>query len=236
MGAIDNLNASEFPDIFRRLRALETATPLSNASIGSGGIRVHSGGMITIENGGLRVTGTAEIIGALIASGTIDFTGNVTISGPLTIEGTTDITGDTTVAGTLTTSGPLHVNGTTDISGDLDVDGTLDINGVATLNNDLNVQGGGKIVAGAITLDPASLGGKLGFSNGTYVAATPNGAQLAQGDSAVFVSASQAGIARAGVGFFVDGTSPVFTGLPTTSEPANLHVSLTTGRVSLSTA
>jgi len=85
VGQIDDLNGSSLPDILRRLRALEFASNQNNMAVGRGGIRVHSGGVITIENGGLVVTGSAEIVGELLASGVIVLSGEVTVSGPLTV-------------------------------------------------------------------------------------------------------------------------------------------------------
>lgn len=105
MSALDNLSTGELQDILRRLRVLETAAGLQSSSIGAGGLRVHSGGVITIENGGLKVTGSAEIIGSLVASGTIEFNGPVDITGPLTIAGKADITGPTKVTGNLDVEG-----------------------------------------------------------------------------------------------------------------------------------
>lgn len=139
MSRIDNLNSGELKDILRRLRILETATPMNNAAIGRSGLTVYDGGMITIENGGLRVTGTAEIIGELIASGSIIFNGPVRITGDLDIEGLTQIMGDLILAaGGKFTAGTIELNpdgsakfGTLTI----DPDGTL-TSGEATINPD----------------------------------------------------------------------------------------------------
>lgn len=139
MGQINNLAQGDFDDVLRRLRALEFATNQNNMAIGRGGLSVYDGGMITIENGGLRVTGTAEIIGRLIASGSIEFNGPVTITGPLDITGLTQIMGDLILAaGGKFTAGTIELNpdgsakfGTLTI----DPDGTL-TSGEATINPD----------------------------------------------------------------------------------------------------
>lgn len=179
MSKIHNLNAGDFPDLLRRVRTLETATPLNNASIGRNGLRVYDGGVITIENGGLHVTGSATIIGALNADGTINMsgifiasgemrlngstvaTGDFTISGPLLVDGNTTFNGELDINGPLTVTGDTKLDGKTDIGGNttvtgdldvkgpLDVTGTLDIKGKSTLQNDLTVQAGGKIKVGA---------------------------------------------------------------------------------------
>ncbi|AOY72047.1 hypothetical protein ARZXY2_2517 [Arthrobacter sp. ZXY-2] len=190
MAAIDNLaNDDSLAGLVKRVRRLENGTPQNNAGIGRGGMTVYDGGMITIENGGLRVNGSAEIIGTLNADGTINMTGifiasgemqlngttiatgqfnidgpllvdgNTTFNGELTINGITNITGDTTVTGKLVTDGPVDINGLTKITGDLEVSGTMDINGPTTLNNDLTVAEGKKIRLGGLTLENTGTGG-----------------------------------------------------------------------------
>jgi cytoskeletal protein CcmA (bactofilin family) len=220
VGQIDNLNAGQIPNILARLAKLERGTPMNNAAIGRGGIEVYDGGVIRITNGGLSVTGKATIEGTLQADGTITFTGKFTQSGPTTF------TGETTF------DGLTHLNGDTDVTGKLDVDGPmtttgpLDVEGVTTLKNDLNVTTG-KIKAGNVTIDPAHLSGSVKFDNGTYVAATPNGAQLVKpGGGAVTVSAGQADMSVVGGGgVIVDGVGVSLQGLPETSEKPNLYIS-----------
>lgn len=235
MGQIDHLNGgTELRDLFRRLRALETSSSLNNAAIGRGGIRVHSGGKIKIENGGLEVTGSATISGTLVASGDIDMsgsftaTGDVNLNGPTEITGVTTVAGDTTVTGDFTVSGPTHLNGTTDVAGDTTVTGTFDVNGpmkttgtlsvegVTTLKNDLNVTTG-KIIAGGMTVDPDVSGGALKFAGGSIVAESAD---------SVVINAPQ---------FIILNTDTKIVGnvfmddLPTTTQPANLYVHPTTG-------
>lgn len=248
MGQIDNLNDSNLRGILDRLTRLERAAPLNNAAIGRGGITVYDGGMITIENGGLRVTGSAEIIGTLIASGIINFTGDVTISGPLDVTGTTTISGNTTVTGTFTTNGPLdvngttsldgdttvngplHVNGATDINGNLDVDGTMDINGVTTLNNDMNVQGGGIINVGPnMSLNPAAFGGSIQFYSGGGVENASGVTAIKGAGNAGFISDTTASVFAASNSVNVSPSAVEITGpvelnsLTTTTEPANVY-------------
>lgn len=242
MGLINNLTQGMVADIFRRLRALETASPMNAGAVGSGGFEVYDGGVITISNGGLNVTGTARITGTLQADGTIALTGTLTQSGPSTftgdtklngpthINGNTDITGNMTSTGTFTNNGPTNLNGATKTTG------TLSVEGVTTLKNDLNVTTG-KIVAGGVTVDPAYLSGSVKFSNGTYLAATPNGAQLVKtgGGGAVTVSSAQADMG-AGAGAVIANNSGVtLQGLPTTSLKPNLYID-SSGLVYRSTA
>lgn len=112
MVAIDNLaNDDSLAGLVRRVRKLENGTPQNNAGIGRGGMTVYDGGMITIENGGLRVTGSAEIIGQLIASGIIDFTGEVNISGPMDVSGLVQLMNDLVVlAGGKIRAGSIELN------------------------------------------------------------------------------------------------------------------------------
>lgn len=148
MGLINNLSQSQLGDIFRRLRALENASPMNSGAVGSGGFEVYDGGVITISNGGLNVTGTATISGVLNADGTVTLSGTVGISGPLTISGNTSITGNVTSTGTFTNNGPTNLNGATKTTG------ALSVEGVTTLKNDLNVTTG-KIIAGQTTIRPS---------------------------------------------------------------------------------
>lgn len=139
MAGLHDLSAGAyFADRDKRQRAMETAAPLRNASIGAGGLRVHSGGVITIENGGLRVTGTAEIIGKLIASGQIEFNGPVRITGPLDITGLTQIMGDLAIkAGGKLTAGTIELN----------PDGSAKF-------GTLTISPTGKLTSGSATIDP----------------------------------------------------------------------------------
>jgi len=198
MGLIDNLSQSQIGEIFRRLRALENASPMNSGAVGEGGFEVYNGGVITISNGGLNVTGTATITGTLQADGTIAFTGTLTQSGPSTFTGTTNlngptnINGATTIAGNVTSTGTFTNNGPTNLNGATKTTGTLSVEGVTTLKNDLNVTTG-KVKAGNVTIDPSYLSGSVKFANGTNLASTPNGAQMTEpGGGVVAVGAGQA--------------------------------------------
>ena len=182
MAGLDDLSRGELADILRRLRQLETASPLQNASIGSNGLRVYDGGVITIQNGGLRVTGTATITGTLQADGTITFTGTFNQSGPTTF------TGDTKL------NGPTHINGATDIKGSLSVEGA------STLKGNLSVTGSGKITAGNTVIDPSASNGGVTFASGggvggnggnVVVKGTGNAGLITDTTAAVFAGASQ---------------------------------------------
>ena len=220
MAGLDDLSRGELADILRRLRILETASPLQNASIGEDGIRVYGGGVINIENGGLVVNGTATIHGVLNADGTINFTGPVTISGPLTISGATDITGNTTVAGDLDVDGPMTTTG------------TLSVEGVTTLKNDLNVTTGKVRVGSALTIDPAVDGGGLSFSSGAKLSNSSGGIGLQLGGAVsgvtpfgAFMGTSGANILTSQADGIVGVTGKLQVGtLPNTTQAANVYV------------
>ena len=187
MARTDNLDRDPMRDLLRRVRALEKATPLNNASIGRNGLRVHDGGVITIENGGLKITGTAEVIGELIGSGVLTWTGETSLEGPTTVTGALGINGPTTLEGNLSLAGGGQINigsavvlkggvisgatvqivGTSVIilSGDSQVLGTLLVNGAATLQS--AVVQNGLSVGGAITNAGMSL--KTGVTPNVYV-------------------------------------------------------------------
>lgn len=151
---------------------------VQNASFGSAGLRVYGGGWITIENGGLRVIGSAiisgllDITGKLIGSGTLDWEGPWILKGKGTISGDTDITGNLGVKGPTKITGTLDVSGKTKITDDLEITGKTRLRGKTTLENDLEVTSGGKIKVGSsMTLDPKD-SGSAQFSNGYSIYAT----------------------------------------------------------------
>jgi hypothetical protein len=216
MAGLDDLSRGELGRMKRDVRQLGTAAPLQNSSIGAGGLRVHSGGVITIENGGLKVTGTAEIIGTLIASGVIDFTGDVTISGPLTISGDTDVTGDFKV------TGPTHLEGATDIKGTLSVEGATTLKGDMTLTT-------GKIKAGGLTIDPSASGGSLVFSGGggvqggsgpTVIKGAGNAGLISDTTASVFAGANSVDVSPTAVTINGPLKAP---GITSTTNAANVY-------------
>ncbi|MFJ4168486.1 hypothetical protein ACIPY3_03140 [Paenarthrobacter sp. NPDC089714] len=130
--------------LVQRIRQLEFASNQNNMAIGRSGLRVHSGGVITIENGGLVVTGTAEVIGRLIASGLVTFIGDVVISGPLDVSGTVDVSGVMTVLNDLEiASGGLFKAGNIELRPD----------GSAKFGT-MEIDPDGKITSGSATINP----------------------------------------------------------------------------------
>lgn len=220
MAQIDNLNESDFRRlVMDKLEKLGRAAPMNNAAIGRGGIEVYDGGVITITNGGLSVTGTASILGTLQADGTVTFTGTFTQSGETTF------------------TGPTHFDGATDVTGDFDVDGpmtttgTLDVEGVTTLKNDLNVTTGKVQVGSALTIDPAVDGGGLSFSSGAKlanysggIAMTVPGAVLGVSASGVSMGTSAASILTSQSSGIVQVTGQLrLASLPATTQAANVY-------------
>ena len=230
MAGLDNLNSSPMRRMAARTRSLETTPAATNTAIGRDGMEVYDGGVIDITNGGLNVTGTATISGTLTGDGTFTWTGPFNQSGVSTFTGEVNLNGPVDIAGLTTITGTLNVNGP------MKTTGTLSVEGVTTLKNDLNVTTG-KINAGSVSIDPGYFDGSLKFSNGSYVAATPNGAQFVKGSGFVTVSTSQADMGLSGVrSVIVNDIGTYMTNLPTTTSPANLYADPTTGRIFRSTA
>lgn len=256
MGKINDLSQGNLSQIWDAIRKLQYATNQNAMAIGRGGLNVYGGGGIVIENGGLYVTGSATISGVLNATGSINMAGTFTATGtvrlsgqtdvwgPLTVTGDTDldgpttISGNTSVTGDFTVTGPTNLNGVTKIAGNTTVTGdftvqgpmkttgTLSVEGITTLKNDLNITSGGKIKAGAMTIDPGVSGGALSFAGGPFVAATA-GSLVASAPQFILLNADTK-IAGA---MYLDVSS-----LPTTSQPANLRVDPSNGAVYRSTA
>ena len=201
-----------------------------NASFGSAGLRVYGGGWIVIENGGLSVTGTAQVSGTLEGSGTFKW------DGPWYLNGIGRITGDTTGTGRLKwegawsldgdgkITGNVEVTGNADFLGDVKIQKTLDVlattrlRGKTTLEDDLTITAGGKILVGDMVIDPAGYG-KVRFANGTEVRASEGGVAIANGASSVTVTPSFTRIGVGGSGVYVDGTGIFITNVPSIAHP-----------------
>lgn len=130
---------------------------MQNASYGSAGLRVHSGGFITIENGGLVVTGSANVSGQLGGNGTFDWTG------PWFLKGAGTISGDTTGSGSLTWTGPWTLAGAGDITGNVDITGALDVRNRITLGPS------GYIESGTVRIDRLGAYGGRVVSSGSVL-------------------------------------------------------------------
>lgn len=166
---IPNLDRSKLNKLISRIEALERANPLSNSSLGRGQMRFYNGSVLLIENGALRVTGSATISGLLDVtgraeiSGLLDVSGTASISGILDVSGHTTLSGDTTIAGPTGITGKLTIQGDTDVTGKLNItgdtklDGNTEITGKTVLKNELEVQQGKKITLGGLVLENQGL-------------------------------------------------------------------------------
>lgn len=118
---------------------------VQNASFGSAGLRVYDGGWINIENGGLRVIGSAIIEGTLTGTGTLEWTGPWYLEGRGTVSGDTDITGKLGIKGDTDITGKLAVIGPWDLRGDGKVTGNLDGSGRMIWTGPWDLRGAGQI-------------------------------------------------------------------------------------------
>lgn len=252
MGALDNLASDDsLAGLVRRVRRLENATPMNNSSIGRGGLRIYGGGGIVIENGGLSVTGSAEIIGTLNADGTINMTGlfiasgemrlngttiatgdfnvdgpllvdgNTTFNGELNITGLTNITGDTTVTGKLVTDGPVDINGLTKITGDVGVSGLMDVTGDIKASGKLDING-----PATLNNDLTVAEGKTIKLGGLTLENTGNGGGTINFPNGSVSSSMTLGMLLAsGVAIELAAPALKFSGLPdVTGFAANVHI------------
>lgn len=253
MGRIDNLAGnSELADLKRRVRALETRTPLSDSAVSGGRTRFigansflieGSGGVdgtLTIDgteivNGTLRITGTltvsgpttlggnTKVSGTLTISGDTSVTGKFTVSGPASIDGNTTITGDTDITGDLDIKGDTTVTGPFHVDGDADFDGRLKINGDTTLSGDLNVDDNGHIDVGDMRLGKSGGRGKVDFGVGELAS---DGTKIAiqSGSALAGVGGGIAQLTLGGNGFRVDSGGIRIGDLPRSDQPANLYL------------
>lgn len=181
-------------------------------------------------SGSLDVTGPTTLDGVLTINGDTSITGLLNVTGDTTLAGLVDITGDTTITGALSIEGDSTISGKLDVTGTMSTKGTLSVEGVTTLKNDLNVTEGGKITAGDLMIEPAA-GGQVNFLNGSLadgsfgaILTNTIGAEILAPQ--IDLSASKTDVSGqlevAGTSRFKSGVW--MDGLPTTSEPANLHI------------
>lgn len=183
----------EINELKRQIRQLGTAT-IQNSSIGRAGIRVYDGGVITIENGGLRVIGWIDVDGEIRVAGTLRGTGELVWTGKITASGQTDLTGPTKVTGAFT------------------------VDGLTKLLKTLTVEGGGKIQVGtAMTLDPTVSSGAIVFGNGSQIFTNSSTIQVYKGNGVVQISDSEAKLQFGGAAVVVDGNGVRMSGLPVMS-------------------
>lgn len=134
----------ELRDLMRRIRVLESASPLGYSSISEGALEIRS-------EEGLIVQGSARVDGVLKGSGTFDWTG------PMNLQGAQTVTGDVTYTGQLTVNGPWDMNGNGSIAGAVDLTGDMAVKS----GGSITVQGsGGDVVLSSTYSAPrVNLGG-----------------------------------------------------------------------------
>lgn len=152
---LSNLTA-ELKDLKRRIRELETGSPLQASSVTQGRVR-FIGGLLRIDSGG-RV----EIVGTLQIDGTTKVTGTFRVDGPWTLAGNGAISGNVTGTGTLTWNGPWNLNGPGNVTG------------VVNVSGDLNLSGSGRIRAGTVEINRFGPHGGQIVSSGTVLYLSAN--------------------------------------------------------------
>ena len=148
------------------------AASIQNGAIGRAGLRVYDGGWINIENGGLRVIGSAIIEGILDVTGRLTGSGTLDWTGPWKLAGNGEITGDAKITKNLEVSANTRLRGPT------------------TMEANLSVTGDGKITVGGMVIDPSYGNGAVTFANGTKVYAYDGGVAISQGSNRFQVTAN----------------------------------------------
>lgn len=201
---------------------------------------LNASGQINLS-GSTAITGPLNVTGTTTIGGNTNITGELNVTGPTTLDGILDIGGDTTITGALSIEGDSTISGKLDVTGDMSTKGTLSVEGVTTLKNDLNVTDGGKIKAGNLEIEPAN-GGQINFLNGSlsstsFGALLNNTIRVELSGPVVDLSATKTNVNGQ---LEASGTSRFKSGvwmesLPTTSQPANLHIT-SLGQIFRSTA
>lgn len=181
-----NLRSQNITKQRREVKRYGTQTPLSSTAVERGRLRFLLGSEVSID-------GLLDVTGTLNGSGTNNFDGTNNLSGVTHITGPTDVAGDfEIIAGGIFKAGDTTINpdgsaqfGALAIGADgkltaglfkLNPDGsaafgTLGIasDGTLTVRNDINITAGGKITAGALSIEPAN-GGQINFTGGSLSA------------------------------------------------------------------
>lgn len=159
MGNVDYPGRDEFDDLMRRVRALETQSPLEHSSITGGRVR-FIGGLLQVDSGGSVV-----IVGTLQVDGTSTVTGQFNVDGPF------NLAGDGSITGQLTISGPVDITGDVDLTGAMTVTGDVEVTGSGRIKvGDVLIQDG-KITAGNVVVEP----NKITIGDGAQQATLENG-------------------------------------------------------------
>lgn len=101
MGAIkDSRNPDGLEDLARRVKILETASPLRSASVTAGQVRIGGTAILLVDSsGGIIIHGLLSGDGTLTWTGTTNLNGPVNIAGIQTVAGAINLTGTETISG-----------------------------------------------------------------------------------------------------------------------------------------
>jgi len=154
------------PAVVADNNSLGTPTAIiTNANVG--GTSINASGTVTINNGGLNVTGATDLNTGLNVDGasTLDAVtiagilsqsgGQVTLNGNVDATSGLDVTGATTLAGTVSQTGGGQIT----LSGNVDANSGLDVVGAATVAGTVTQTGGAQV----------SLSGNVDAANGLDV-------------------------------------------------------------------
>ncbi len=144
-------------------------TPTIVAINNGAGSSIDASGNVTINNGGLDVTGATNLNGATTVTGANTFTvgtgatnlggtltqtgGQVTFAGNVDANNGLDVTGAATVAGTVTQTG---AGNQVSFAGNVDANNGLDVTGAATVAGTITQTGGANQVSFAGNVDAAN--------------------------------------------------------------------------------
>lgn len=211
-------------------------------------------------SGDNNLTGPTEISGSLDVTGPTTIDGVLTINGDTSITGLLTITGDTTITGLLAVDGPTTISGTLDIDGVTTLNNDLNVTNSGEINVGTNMTLTPSADGGSIVFQDGSqvtsVGGTVqAKSSGSgLVTAGLNSAAISTGNALISVddlgdwSLSGTNVTLQTIGGVADlngqldvsgtakfGDGVWMSGLPTTTQPANLHIT-SQGQLFVSTA
>lgn len=208
MGNVDYPGRGEFDDLMRRVRALETQSPLEHSSITGGRVR-FIGGLLQVDSGG-----------SVVIVGTLQVDGVSTVTGQFNVDGPFNLAGDGTITGQLTISGPVDITGDVDLTGVMTVTGDIEVTGSGRIKVGNIIIEDGKIKAGGMTINPDVNGGQVEFGGGRSINAGSNFLGVYDGDRFVVFNSSGVAVVAGGKSIRVGSDGITLSGLPTIAKSA----------------